>query len=712
MVILAVAACTPTDWVAQDHEAWEAWRAVPITVRGRVDGPPVGAELRIDGELVALDADGTFTVERTRANAVVTASAPGHHAITRPIWLARDDEVVEVAYRLEPVEEDVARLLFGGDVMFGRRFVDVDGTTDRAEPYPSRADAFVDAADPLPGATDVLARIEPLLQTADLTSVNFESPFVRTPNTPHPEKDFVFYSDPATLPALRANGVDYVGLGNNHVYDYLQDGLRQTLDTVQAAQMPYSGAGTTPADAWAPWDTQVRDLSLSWFAATSIDGWRWDPANSYVADLTKGGAANLQDVRDMVVIQEAVDAGRRTVVQVHTGVEYAHGPSERVREHVDNVLANGADLVIGHHPHTAQGFSELDGVFVAWSLGNLAFDGLRLETLLGAMVEVDLGPDRWERARVYPVYLEDFRPRMLTGPTADRALRQLSEFSEGLAVVGEEGVGRIVPLDEVMWETRTVEIPIEADERGLAVVDLRDHARPDESVLSVSSDAPTAQVQFGRDLMGYSGFEDHDVDEGAFEVGRWDHTAASTYPCRTRRTGVGGLCSVRSHTDLDISVLPFRNRIRVFGDAEGEPEKNLTILGWQKADGAGEVDLRLETHASFGETIFGEEVVGTLSGGTFDWTRFAFDFTLPEDLTPDNDPSINPRAIRLFLDHQIPRERGAGRVAFDDLAVVGWSDAAEELPAVRTQPHPNDFLRMRVLPGAWTVTVELGRATL
>lgn len=717
VLLLAIAACIPTDWEAADAESWDAWRTASVTLSGTIrdaDGPLPRATVTVGDRTVETGVDGRFQLDDIgRNNVLLELDAPGHHAAVRPVWLARDDTTeVDVQFTLEPERPAVPRLLFGGDVMFGRRFVDVDGTTPRATPYPQRADALVPSSAPTDGAVEVLSRIEPLLQTSDVTSVNFESPFVRTPNTPHPEKDFVFYSDPGTLPALRRTGIDFVGLGNNHVYDYLQDGLRQTLDTVQAVQMPYAGAGTTPADAWRPWVTTVGDADLAWFAATSIDGWRWDPANSYVADLTKGGAANLADTRDMdAAVADARDAGQRTIVQIHTGVEYASGPSERVREHVDNTLAAGADLIIGHHPHTAQGFSEIDDTFVAWSLGNLAFDGLRLETLLGAMVEVDLGPDRWESARVYPVYLEDFRPRMLTGPTAMRAFRQLSEFSEGLVVVGDEGVGRVLRDDEVRWETRTIEVPVTVDAGGTVVVDLRDHAEPDESALRVDSDAPTAQVRFGRDLMGYSQFEDHDVDEDLLEVARWDHTPISIFPCRTRRSGVGALCSVRSHTDLDISVAPFRNRIRVFGDAEGVPEKEISLIGWHKADGSGEVDMRVEFHASFGETIFGEEVVGTLEGGTFDWTPFRYDFTVPEDLTPENNPAINPRAMRLFIDHQIPRVRGAGQLALDDLAMVGWANTPDELPAVRSQPHPSDFLKVSAPPGTWTVTVELGRAT-
>ncbi len=709
-------ACTPIDWEAMDREAWDAWAAEPIVLAGRVSagGEPLpGATVTVADTSLQTDEDGRFRVELPRHNARVEVEAPGFHRAVRSAWLARVSEVDEVDLEivLEPVEPGVVRLLFGGDVMFGRRFVDVDGLTPRGQPYPDRPDALIRASDPLPGAVDTLARIAPLLGAAEWSSVNFETPAVSEPNTPHPQKDFVFYSDPVTLEAIRGAGVDFVGLGNNHVYDYLEDGLGQTLDAV--AGMPHAGAGFTEEDAWRPWVVDLRGERLAYLCATSIDGWRWDPAYSYVAEPTKGGAANLQDWDALhAAIGEAVRRGERPVVQVHTGVEYAAGPTERVRDHVGQALAAGAELVVGHHPHTAQGFSVIDGVLVAWSLGNLAFDGLRLETLLGAVLTVDLG-ERWERGFVHPVYLEDFRPRLFTGPAASRALRQMAEFSEGVALVEEAGAGRLVPLERTTVERWEVTVPVEVGADGVVVLDLRDRAEPGASVLRIEGDVPGARVSLGRDLMmGFGSFEDFDVDEDRFEVARWDHTGASVYPCREARSGVAALCSVRSHVDLEPSVAPFRNRIRVFGDAEGTPEKSLSLLGWSKADGAGAVAMRVEYHASFGETLFGEEVVGTLPGGSRPWTPFRFDFRVPDDISPVNDPAINPRAIRLFLEHHIPRVRGRGRVVFDDLAVVGWSENAASLPASWANLHPSDFVRLEAPPGTWTLTLTFGRPVL
>ena len=47
----------------------------------------------------------------------------------------------------------------------------------------------------------------------------------------------------ATLSALAKSGVDVIGLGNNHVYDYLDDGLDRMLDLVEDHTLMEVGAG-------------------------------------------------------------------------------------------------------------------------------------------------------------------------------------------------------------------------------------------------------------------------------------------------------------------------------------------------------------------------------------------------------------------------------------------------------------------------------------
>ena len=169
---------------------------------------------------------------------------------------------------------------------------------------------------------------------------------------------------------------------------------------------------------------------------TSVSG--GDHKIDYVASDTKGGAADLTDsdaVTEAIVCE--VDAGRIPIVQLHTGKEYTHAPTSYAQDRFSLTHEAGARLIVGHHPHVAQGVGLMDGgVLVVHSLGNFAFDQARLETMLGLAARVDLAGGEVVRARLIPLYVEDFRPRPVGGELADRFLRRLGEVSAPWSTCG------------------------------------------------------------------------------------------------------------------------------------------------------------------------------------------------------------------------------------------------------------------------------------
>lgn len=64
------------------------------------------------------------------------------------------------------------------------------------------------------------------------------------------------------------------------------------------------------------------------------------------------------------------------IVLVHGGEEWSRKPSPEFRRVVTELVAAGADTVIGSHPHVAQGMEWILGKPVFWSLGNFVFPGM------------------------------------------------------------------------------------------------------------------------------------------------------------------------------------------------------------------------------------------------------------------------------------------------------------------------------------------------
>lgn len=52
-------------------------------------------------------------------------------------------------------------------------------------------------------------------------------------------------------------------------------------------------------------------------------------------------------------------------------------PTQTQQELARYTIDNGADLILGHHPHVVQGIEEYKGKFIVYSLGNFMFGGNR-----------------------------------------------------------------------------------------------------------------------------------------------------------------------------------------------------------------------------------------------------------------------------------------------------------------------------------------------
>ncbi len=696
-----------------DALARESLAARSIAVTGRVvlpDATPVpGADVAVGEVRATTDADGRFALEAPRRNAWLTITGAGLRTTRLGAWLARPVSEVAIALGALTVTRDdgSVRFAFAGDTSFARRFLDPFELTDRYSFPPDDPSALVRVSDPGPGSLDAVSRIAPLFAASDFPVLNFESVLTLEPATPHPTKPYCYFTLPASLVALESLGVTFVSIGNNHVYDYLERGLMDTRATLDAAGIGYSGAGRTPDEAFIPWRTEIGGLPFSFVGASSVSG--EVHAIRYNASDTQGGAADLNDSdRVRAVIEGERALGRLPIAQLHTGVEYTVEPTDYTRTRLDLAAESGALIVIGHHPHVAQGFSVHAGVLQVHSLGNFTFDQDRHETMLGLVVLADLDSTRERHVVAYPIYLEDYRPRLAVGPIADAVLRRIAQYSDpSVSFALEAGRLLVARTEEATFAPAERSVTVEArmGAEGVGVVDLRDVLAPGESVARLDAAPGASSVRRGSDILVYGTFEDDDVDEDVGEASRYDVTSIYSEPClRHARRGLQGLCMVRAAGSRDPAVVAFRNRVRVPGDSLQTPNRDLSFVGWVRGEGAGASAVRARYYASEGDAEFGGERIATLPAGTFDWTMVSAPLRVPPDVTTGDDPMANPRALRFFLEHE-PPARGEGVLGWDDLAVVAWESELSVGESLRA-PNGVGFLQIAGAPGA-TVTLSL-----
>jgi poly-gamma-glutamate capsule biosynthesis protein CapA/YwtB (metallophosphatase superfamily) len=232
------------------------------------------------------------------------------------------------------------------------------------------------------------------LLAADLTLGNLESP-LSVRSEPARTGPYRLIAAPELAPTLHAAGFDALGLANNHALDAGPDGLEESLAHLRAAGIAPVGTGPGPQAALAPLIVQAQGLRVAIFAFNDV----LDPGDPAVglapaADLAwsnpdfmacSAPAADCPHGRAwlsaaaLAAVQTARTEADLVVVLVHWGLEYAAAPSARQRAWAADLVASGADLVLGAHPHVLQPAETLHAGertgFVAYSLGNFVFDG-------------------------------------------------------------------------------------------------------------------------------------------------------------------------------------------------------------------------------------------------------------------------------------------------------------------------------------------------
>lgn len=654
------------------------------------------------GKSAVADAAGVFWITGLRRRSVLLKiSRDGSYDEIVPVDLQRplgEPTVTLGDIALTAREVGRARLLFVGDTMFGRRFTDEDQDGVEGEPGD-----LIRPGSRSSDAKQIVAFVRDVVSSADLAVANLECTVTDDPATPHPYKSYTFYSHPETLDALVYAGFDAVDLANNHVFDYLDAGVLDTIDAVAAVGLGATGAdmnetlaaGTTIHDA-----PGGMPLALQGFSTLVSDGSDLLKYLLVARDPSKPGA--LEASAANVAAFLAGEVGDRFAVPiVHGGSEYSSYPTDKMRALFVDLIDQGAGLVVAHHTHTAQGIGLVDpGTgprFVVISLGNFIFDQTTFETWQSmiAVADVDLLPGgEFELARLHlvPVHVERYVPKLLAGAAMHRLGRHLGHISSTLpstpsgdanpdgltgAVVFPAGHRVVAVKSASQYTTTTTDevraLPVSGGSTG--VVEFARH-HPADALAAVQSSA-TAQVEVGRDILLYGDFEDLDVDDAFHESTVWDTGESRHLQNSVVRSGIGAAVLLRDSSDVSPTTLSNFRNIPVVGGSE------LTLRGHVRGDNAGTFRLTTTTDDADGHTI--STVEQFVKGhGTYVWTPFSVDVTLP------------PGAVDLRIDlEQSPPKSGEGRVFVDDLAVIQWDPAAGDAKPGLSLPAPNNYDHLR-----------------
>ncbi len=322
---------------------------------------------------------------------------------------------------------------FVGDVMLGRN-----------------VDRRARVRDPKAVWGDVLERLTGL----DGFFINLEC-CLSTRGDPWPGRPFHFRADPEwAVPALKAAGVDWCALANNHIRDYGDTALRDTLDALDRAEIAHAGAGRTEREALEPSLVTVDGLDVAVVSLT-------DNTPEYAATADAPGTARVEfDLERSESRQAVTDAIGRArgvdptliVASLHWGPNMKESPSEEFERFARWLIDRGVDVVHGHSAHVFQGIETYRDRPILYDTGDFLDDyrvdpDLRNDRSFLFVIRITDGTPT--ALRLHPVEIADCQVRNADDATAEwcrRTIRERSDrFDTSFKRVGD---GLLVRLDD------------------------------------------------------------------------------------------------------------------------------------------------------------------------------------------------------------------------------------------------------------------------
>ncbi len=210
----------------------------------------------------------------------------------------------------------------------------------------------------------------PWLTKPDMLLGNLETTFG---GTGIPYSGFPYFNSPDDYAAaIKSVGFDFLVTANNHANDTGEKGIKRTIKILDEAGIPHTGTFASQQDRDSIRITDVSGITVVVLAYSfSTNGLDLAVGKPWLVNLCDSDLIQNDIKKSRALCAELV------IVFYHFGNEYERVPGQYQKDMVNFAIENGADIILGSHPHVLQPVdfyktqgATLDTGFVAYSMGN------------------------------------------------------------------------------------------------------------------------------------------------------------------------------------------------------------------------------------------------------------------------------------------------------------------------------------------------------
>lgn len=263
-----------------------------------------------------------------------------------------------------------------------------------------------------------------LFSQSDLNIVNLEAPVTNSTSKllktgPHLKSD-----KKHTAFAIKTLKVGVTTLANNHVLDYGDKGVADTLEFCRKNDVKTVGVGMDLSEAS---ETLFINTKEGVIAVVNIAENEWASATD-----NNAGTNPMNIIDNTIQINIAKKKADFVIVIIHGGHEYYNLPSPRMQKQYRFYANQGADIIVGHHTHCISGSEIYNDVPIYYSLGNFLFTmkSNKKDWFTGLVLEIDIKGGVL-KTKIHPVKQDDktFRLSFLKDKERQDTINRIANFN-------------------------------------------------------------------------------------------------------------------------------------------------------------------------------------------------------------------------------------------------------------------------------------------
>lgn len=256
--------------------------------------------------------------------------------------------------------------------------------------------------------------VKHIFEKDDYTVVNLEGPLTDA-TTYDANKPFAFKGREDYVNILLSGNVEAANLSNNHIRDYFDEGYNDTKNILTENNIAYFDNKNFYIE-----EIEGLKFGFAGFKAFNLG------TKSEIDEALKYFNDNNVDIK---------------IIELHGGIEYDYQFDSIKQQLAYYSIDNGADLIVGHHPHILQGIEEYNDKYIIYSLGNFCYGGNRNpidKNSAIAQVTFNFKDDKFidSNLKLIPVSISsvvdcnNFQPTVLENEEKEYVLKLINDYSK------------------------------------------------------------------------------------------------------------------------------------------------------------------------------------------------------------------------------------------------------------------------------------------